>query len=237
MTLLELVKTFCERQTLIPPAFVIGSQDTQVLQIKSLLDEVCEDLVTRWDWSALTLEATFETNGDENQGTMSAIAPHGFLRIINETIFNRTLRLPIYGPMTPQKWQSLKALPTTGPFYKYRIVGGRLLLNPKPAVGHLCAFEYASSNIVLDNNTNQTKAYCTRDDDTFNLPDILLLAGLRAKWREAKGLPYAEQFQRYEIMANDMKAREGSKPVVDMGGTGNTAFPGIFISPGNWMQP
>lgn len=237
MTLLQLVQAFCSRTGIPSPAYVVASPDAQIQQIKSLIDEVCEDLCSRWTWAGLTKEATFTTVATESQGAISTIAPYGFSRILQETIYNRTLRLPIYGPMTPGKWQALKALPTSGPFYKYRIRGGQVLFNPTPTAGQSCAFEYASTYIALASDDTTSREYAIADDDTFLLDSKLILAGLRWKWKSEKGLPYAEEFTRYEIMGNDAAGRDGTKPVLSMGDEAGGAFPGIFVSPGNWSLP
>lgn len=234
MTLLELVQTFCTRTGVPAPTFVVASQDAQILQIKSLIDEVCEDLCTRWTWTDLTKETTFLTVAAEEQGLTSAIAPDGFIRVLDDTIYDRTLRLPVYGPMSARKWQALKALPTSGPFYKYRFRGGKLLFNPAPAVGHLCAFEYASSFIILSSDGSTYRTYAAADDDTFVLDHKLILAGLRWKWKMEKGLPYAEEFSRYEELTNTANGQDGTKPTLNLGSPNTSAFPGIFISPGNW---
>ena len=237
MTLLQLVQAFCSRTGIPSPAFVVASTDAQILQIKSLVDEVCEDLTERWVWQDLIAEATFTTVAQEEQGAVSSIAP-GMSRILQETIFNRTLRLPVYGPMSASKWQAIKALPTTGPFYKYRIRGGKLLFNPAPPAGHLCAFEYTSTQMVLSADGTVPKTYATVDDDTFTLDHKLVLAGLRWKWKAEKGLPYAEEFTRYENLGNDANGRDGTKPILSMSeGSSHSVFPGIFVSPGNWNLP
>lgn len=235
MTLLEVVQRFCTRTGIPSPAFVVASNDAQIKQLQGLIDELCEEFSTRLKWTGLTREATFTTLAAEDQGALATIASGiSGTSIDNDTIFNRTLRLPIYGPMAGDKWQALKALPTTGPFYKFRIRGGRLLMNPAPPAGHSCAFEYRSKMVVLDTDGVTVKQYPNADTDTFLVDDVLILAGLRWLWKKEKGLPYAEEFTRFEQMFNDQNARDGSRPVLKMDGDPTRgAFPGVFISPFN----
>jgi len=237
MSLLTIAQNFCQRTGLPVPTFVIGSTDAQVIQILALLNEVLEDLVDRATWSALTEETTFVTTAGEDQGAMTTIAPKGFSRVLQETIFNRTLRLPIYGPMRAEQWQALKALPTTGPFYKYRIRGGRLLFNPVAVAGHTCAFEYASTWIVLALDGTTRRSAFAADTDTTLLDEKLILAGLRWKWRSEKGLDYAEEFRRYEELVNNASGRDATKPVLNMGAGVSDYRPGIFVPSGNWNLP
>lgn len=234
MSLLTTVQTFCRRTGLPVPTVVAASTDTQVIQILALLNEVVEDLCDRWTWQALTREATFTTINGEDQGAITAIAPNGFLRILQETIFNRTLRLPLFGPLAAPKWQNLKALPSTGPFYKYRLRGGRLLFNPVGVAGQTCAFEYATSYAVLAQDGTTYRSSFTADTDTFLLDESLLLAGLRWKWKCEKGLDYAEEFRRFEELANNAAGRDGTKPRLNMGDCTGDFTPGIWVPAGNW---
>jgi hypothetical protein len=234
MSLLTVVQGFCQRTGLPVPSFVIGTTDSQIVQITALANEVVEDLCDRWTWTDLMREATFVTVAGEDQGSLDTIAPNGFLRISQETIFNRTLRLPLFGPMTQAQWQALKALPTTGPFYKYRIRQNRILFMPAGIAGHTCAFEYATSFAVVAADGTTYRSAFAADTDTFVLEERLLLAGLRWKWKAEKGLDYAEEFRRYEEMANNASGRDGTKPRIDMSGGGNNFHPGIWAPSGNW---
>lgn len=233
MTILATIQTFCGRTGLPVPQFVVGSQDTQVTQLLALANELVEDLCDRWSWTVLTKEAVFTTVAGEDQGSIDTIAPDGFQRILQETIFNRSLRLPLFGPLMAAQWQALKALPTTGPFYKYRLRGGRLLFNPPGIAGQTCAFEYASSHAVLS-LSGSGKPYFTADTDELLLDERLLQAGLRWRWKAEKGLDYSEEFRRYEELANNAAGRDGTKPRIDMGGGGNDFRPGIWVPSGNW---
>jgi hypothetical protein len=236
MTILTVIRAFCQRTGLPAPGFVAASQDAQVVQLLALANEVIEDLVDRWTWQDLVKEATFVTIAGEDQGAIATIAPSGFSRILQETIFNRTLRLPLFGPLAASQWQGLKALPNPGPNYQYRIRGGRLLFSPAGVVGQTCAFEYASRNAAIGADSIAKPAF-TLDTDNFLLPESLLMAGLRWKWKAEKGLDYAEEFRRYEILANNAAGRDGTKPRLAMDGGCASAVPGIFVPAGNWNVP
>lgn len=236
MSLLSVVQDFCLRTGIPRPATATSSGDAQVLQTVALANEVVEDLCDRWTWTLLTKEAVFVTVLGEDQGTVVSKAPSGFLRILQETIFNRTLRLPIFGPLAPNDWQALKALPTTGPFYKYRIRGGNILFMPPGIAGQTCAFEYATSWAIAAQSAPDVgaKSAFTADDDTFLLDERLLQRGLRWKWKYEKGLDYAEDKAGYEMLANNLAGRDGTKPRLDMAGGNQDFRPGIWVPSGNW---
>ena len=235
-TLLEIVNKFSSRQGLPTVTQVATSTDTTVLQAMALLNEELEELTDRFAWSQLRREAQFTSVAAESQGEITTIAPDGFLWIIKDTIYNRTRRLPIFGPMTARNWQFLKALPTTGPFDKYIIRGGELLVNPTMTAGHDCYFEYASSYAV-ESATATLKAVFTADDDVLLLPEKVALAGLRWRWKREQGLDYAEEFNRWEAMAANAASRDATKPTLDMGGGMSGWQPGIFVPAGNWNVP
>lgn len=236
MSLLTVVQQFCQRTGIPSPAAVTASTDAQILQLWGLANEVAEDIIDRWSWTDLTNEATFTTVTGRDQGAIATIAGGGagYRRILNDTIYNRTLRLPLFGPLAAPAWQQRLAVTTTGPYYQYRLRGGRLLFDPVGVAGQLCAFEYITDRCVLPATGTATTAFVA-DSDTFILDEKLLLAGLRWKWKEEKGLDYAEDFRRYETMGSNYAGRDGTNKTLSMNGEANSSvMPGIFVSPGNW---
>ena len=239
MTLLELVREFCSRTALQVPSTVKASQDEGLIQIAALCNEVLDDLVTRRAWTAVTRQAVFTSVAAEVQGALATIAPYGFQGMVNKSFYDRDRRLPFFGPISSNEWQCLKALPNTGPYYKYRLWQGSIYVNPDMEAGHECAFEYFSSYLVEDPTTPLTpfKRYFTLDTDTFALDDSLLLAGLRWVWKKEKGLAYAEEFRLYESILASQMGRDGSAETLSMDGTEYRPAPGIFVPAGNWFQP
>lgn len=233
MNILQIVQEFCRRQGLVIPQLVIGSQDDQLEQIVGLANEIGEDLVVRRNWSGLVREATFASVAGEDQGAMTDLAPFSFYKILNETIFDRTRNLPLYGPQNARNWQMSKSLQFTGPFHQYRIRGGRLLTLPALPEGHTIAFEYVSKAIAYNADANTYKVWFTSDADKCQVDCNLLLKGLRWRWKAEKGFPYAEDFRAYEIAAANMAAADGGAPTIHMD---DSFIPGpvVVAPPGNW---
>lgn len=234
-TLLEIVQEFCRRTGVRVPASIAGSQDTGVLQLMALANEVCELLTDETLWNELKREATFTTVAGEDQGSLDTLAPFGFLGIVAGTIYDRTQKVPLYGPLSPHAWQQQKAFVPTGPLYRYRIRGNKLLFSPVAVAGHQCAFEYYSNNCIYNPIDDAYKANFTKDSDTFLLDYKLLLLGLRWKWKEAKGLPYAESYDHFVRAVHNAGGRDGSKPVLNLNGSvEDIASPIVLIPPGSW---
>jgi hypothetical protein len=224
MSLLSVVQTFCKRSGLPVPSTVVTARDAQTIQVLALLHEVTEDLCDRWSWQALLREVTFTTVEGEDQGLITDIAPD-FLRVLHDTIFDRTTGSPLFGPLAAADWQARKAGAVTSPWGKYRIRGGHLLLSPKGVAGHTCGFEYMTARCIVGADGTPRSLFAA-DDDTFILPESLLLAGLRWKWKSEKGLDYAEDFRRFEDLATNAAGRDGAKPQLSF----SDAYDGICLS-------
>lgn len=234
-TLLSVVQDFCKRQNLTVPTTVSGSTDQGVLQAMALLEEDGNDLAQRYFWQALTREASHTSLAAEDQGAIATIADDGFRFIVNDTIWDRSTRLPVCGPVDGRNWQALKALVATGPRYRYRIRGGQLLVNPAAVAGESWYFEYLSKNWISDAEGANYYARFNADTNIILLPDDLCLQGLRWRWKKEKGFDYAEDFRTYELQAKQAMGHDGGKTTINMDtDTWGGPKAGIFVSPGSW---
>jgi len=235
MSLLTIIRTFCERTKLPVPATVMGNSLELVVQLRALLEEEGEALARRGDWEGLTNEATHTTLAQEDQGAMTTVASNGYQYIKDDTMWDRTDRLPV--PLLGSTlWQRYKATVDASPRFRYRIRGGRLLLTPTPTAGHTLAFEYISKNWILGADAVTYKSAFTLDTDTLLLPEELLRMGLRWRWKKEQGREYAEDFRDYEMRVADALGRDGGKPVIQLDGSAPRARPGIMVPDYNWFQ-
>lgn len=238
MTMLTIVQQFCQRTGLPKPSTVYGSTDTKVLQIMALLEEEGNDLAVAGAWQELQFQASHTTIAAEDQGAIDSIATNGFRYIKNQTIWDRTTKLPVLGPMSDKEWQALKAVIVTGPRYRFRIRGNHLLVNPAPPAGSAWYFEYQSKNWILEDDGVTYASSFSDDDDTPLLPESLLLSGLRWRWKKEKGLDYSEDFRTYEMQKKDALGRDGGKPIVYADNNPwRGPLPGIWVPDGNWQVP
>lgn len=233
MSLLTIVQSFCERTQLPAPVTVMGNDDAQVIQVRALLEEEGESLSRRGDWEGLTLEASHTTLAAEDQGAITSIATNGYRSIKNETMWDRTDKLPI-PQMHSTLWQRYKATVNASPRYRYRIRGGKLLMTPTPTAGHSVYFEYVSKNWILSADLLTYRSAFTLDTDTLLLPEELLKMGLRWRWKKEHGLEYAEDFRDYEALVADALGRDGGKPVIHLDGGFPQARPGVIVPEYSW---
>lgn len=230
MTCLTIVQSVCRRMGLTVPTTVFGGNDSTHRQIAELASEAGKDMARRYQWQALNKEVSFTTLATENQGALSVIAD-GMDYIINDTIWNRSLRRPVFGPKVPQTWQQQKAFAINGPWSSFRIQEGSLMMYPVPETGQTCYFEYITKNWVV---SDSGAAEFTKDTDTSLLDEEALKLDTLWRFKSQKGLEYAEDFNKAERMIQDLKGRDASKDWLNLSNTKYDIFPGVIVPAGSW---
>ena len=233
MTMLSMIQQVCAEIGLPQPNAVATSTDSQLLQMMALLNREGKELAKRIAWQALRKETSFTTVATESQGSINTIAP-GLNYIVNNTIWNRDLKRPVFGPLDPQRWQQLEALTLRGPWNEFIIRENTLRFIPAPAAGQPCYFEYITKNWCTDSTGATGKTAFTADDDVPLLDDDIMTMGLIWRWKQAKGFAYAEEFSTYERLVANAAGRDGSKQTLNMADTRYDMFPGIVVPSGNW---
>lgn len=216
MTFLEIIQAAFRRVGLTAPSSAIGSTDENVIRMIELANEEGEQLSARHPWQRLITEETHTTLAVESQGLITAICGADFDYIRNDTFWNRTQKRRWF-PVDDVQWQRLKASSITGPDYYFRIRGNYLVVQPTPTAGETLAFEWVSKN-WCESNGGAGQTEWTVDTDVPRLPDKVMIAGLKWRWKAAQGLEYAEDFRAYEALVDDAMARDGAKRRLNMGG-------------------
>lgn len=228
MTLLTIVQSVSEEIGLGTPGNVASSQDPQVKQLRRLLNRAGKGLADRFPWQALTLEGTFTTVATALQVALSSIdANIGW--IVNDTIFNRTQRRAVYGPLSLTQYQVQQAMVQTGPFNQYIIQGGSIYFNPVPTAGDSCYFQYVTRAWVSGGKTEYTS-----DTDEALLDEGLLESELLWRWKRAKGLPWQSDYEESENSIITAAGRDGVKPILDAGGNQFPTSPYLVVPMGDW---
>jgi len=234
MSCLSIIQSVSARLGLPKPSIAFSSPDLQTMQLLELLNEEGQELANRANWTALNKQASFNTLATEAQGSITTIAP-GYSFIINDTIWNRDLRRPVFGPRTPQEWQQQLAFDINGPWSNFRIEEGVLRMFPVPVAGQQCVFEYASKNWVSATG-GTTSATWTSDTDTALLDEQIMTLGLIWRFRCAKGLPYSEDQDKYEKRVLNAIARDGGRDSINLDDAKYDIFPGVVVPSGSWGQ-
>lgn len=236
MTTLEIVQRFANAVGISTPTTAVANPSQEVVQIVELLNQEGRDLSRRTDWQVLSFQGTFTTVAAESQGFLATIigATQVLRGIVNDTIWNRTTMLPIFGPLSKPVWQGRKALNISGPYPQYRIRGNEILFNPTPTAGQSCYFEYISECWCTDATGVTYRRNVAADTDLMLLDDELMLAGLEWRWLRKKGLSYSEEFASYERLVSDSVSRDATKPKLYMDDCGDQYRFGTFVPVGSW---
>lgn len=216
-TLLEIIQQSCRLLSLPIPTEVVTSTDTQVQLLYALANEEGRELATNGDkdWEQLTDQWSFTTVADAVQ--VDAV-PEDLDHFIPNSFFNRTTRLQVLGPVTPQMWQAIQAQPQLNLVYlAYRQRDEAFLITPPPAAGNEIYYEYVSKYWVRAAN-GDLKEQFTADTDEPRVPSALFWLGIRWRFLKSKGLDYAQDFDTYQRQVQQETARNGGATMLDQSG-------------------
>lgn len=232
-TCLSIINAALGRLGLNTTTDVLGSVDQTVTTMLALCNEEGQELSARYDWTALQTEATFTTLAAELQGTMATIAP-GLNFIINDTIWNRTLRRPVFGPRTPPEWQQQKAMSLNGPWSNFRIKTASLYMYPAPSAGQSCYFEYLTRYWCTDATGVTGSDVWAVNTDLPKLDWELMVLGLVWRFKKLNGFDWEADHDKYEGRVLNAIARDGSKDWLNLANTKYDIMPGIMVPAGSW---
>lgn len=233
MTCLSIIQDVAQRINLPLPTTAAQSSDPAIQQLVALSTKEGEWQTSEYDWQVMLGEGTFNTVATEIQvANITATFP-GFKAVVNDTMWNRTLRRPVFGPMTPQRWEQLEAMVMQGPWNQFQIRGNAIRFIPVPAAGQPIFFQYKSTNFCQSSGGTAQSRFAA-DTDILLLDEATFKLGVEWRWKKAKGLDYAQDFVDYEQMLVISKARDGSKDVINMGDVKFDIYPGILVPSGSW---
>ncbi len=207
MTLLTVCQNAAQLLTIPAPDVVLASTDQQVTQLLALLKQTANRARRAHDWSNLITPYTFTCGASNAQ---SGQPPTDFDHMSDGMeMWNDTQDQVIFGPLSAREWVDMITLDlTTIPQY-WRIIGGVLNIYA-PRSGETIRYEYVSKNWITRASDSSSVSEFEADDDTFRIPEQVLIDGLVWRWKQAKGLDYAEDVQTYnETLADEIRKDKG----------------------------
>lgn len=211
MSLLTIVQDACNHPslTLPPPATVVGNAASHAPAMLMAAKEELDSLATRCNWQKLTKEHTFTTTASAIQLTASAV-PSDFDRMVNESIFNRTTRRRVWGPITSEQWQNIQSALVTMVDPAYRFRDGTILITPTPSSGDTIAYEYISKNKTRSSGGTAQENW-QADADTCLFPEPIVTLGVVWRYRAGKGYPFTKEQEEYERRVVEAIMRDGTR--------------------------
>lgn len=144
-SLLGIAQVCSTRLQLTQPVTFIGSSDNNMILLRAMLEEGCQKIGNSYPWPELQKEYTFTLA----TSTDSYALPGDFDSVLNQTLWNRTQKWPLIGPLDAVQWQTYKSgLITTVPRQRFRVKGWsdtQFFIDPTPTAsenGQTCVYEY-----------------------------------------------------------------------------------------------
>jgi hypothetical protein len=120
--------------------------------------------------------------------------PSDYLGMVDQTEWDRTNRWQLLGPLEAQEWQVLRSgIAPVGPRFRFRLWGGKIYIDPPPQRISTIAFEYVAKSWVVS-AIGVYQSDWLLDTDTSLIDEDLLELELIWRFKQQKGLEYAEDF-------------------------------------------
>lgn len=236
MSLLSIVKAVALKVGVTVPTVAVSSGDQNIQQIIGFVNEAGQELAHRYAFQALVKEGTFTTVAVESQGVLQTVTGPDYVMVLNETMWDRTTRRPVFGPKVPAEWQQLKAQFMTGPWAQYRIRGNKILFIPVPQAGDSIYFEWLSNYwaATAAAPTVGAQGSFLADTDVSLLSERVITLDAIWRFKSTKKLDYSEDFDKAEGAIADLMNRDSSKPRLNLAGVQGNILPGVFVPAGSW---
>ena len=208
MSLLTIVQAVAEEQGL-PTISDVSSNAPDAQLLRRLVNVECNALARRKDWSFLQEEHTFATVAS----TAAYSLPSDFLRLIQETVWNRSEYWQVRGATSPQRWQLYKSglvTPTIRDRFRIKSTSGtnEFYLDPTPTSAENFVFEYISKNWGRTGGSTAADSV-SANSDTVLFDEYLVERGVTWRWLSQKGFAYAEERAQYDTTYAQIAALDG----------------------------
>ena len=174
---------------LLPVNDPVSSADESFVQLTGLLTSCGQELVEIHPWQGLRKKFSFTTQAGD---TGSYELPDDFGYMIDQTGWNKSGRLPVWGPLSAQEWSFLDGADflDTPMYAMFQLENNELQLYPQPPPeGIEIAFQYISRNWAQQPNTNPpiTQDTIETGQDIVLYEPIMVVKYLTTKFKSAKG--------------------------------------------------
>jgi hypothetical protein len=209
MSVLSVVQSACTSGiALTRPTSVFGSSVREMLELAGLVQEAAEMIASAHEWEKLNRIATITGDGTDEDFDL----PTDFDRMLDKSqLWTSELETPLSPISDRDTWLGLDIQSFDFVINAWIKYGGQIHI--KPALANAVEVKYwYQSNLIAAPNSGANKAEFDTDTDTFRIDERLLKLALIWKWREMKGLPYAENMADYErALAKRIAQDKGSR--------------------------
>lgn len=196
-----------------------SSLDPAFIQLRNLLTIAGREMIGLHDWQRLIKTHTITTVVPPDTGDYDL--PADFGRMIDQTGWTPTNRLPLGGPLSPQDWTYLvnTNLASSTVYVSFRQAQGQFRVLPQPPpTGIIMNFEYVSRYWVATAllPTVLAKDAPTAADDVILYEPILIQKFLKLRFLEAKGFDTVAASKQFEVAFMQWTGNDISAPTLSM---------------------
>jgi hypothetical protein len=195
-----------------------SSADPNVYQLIEYLNQIGNELNNKFDWTHLIKENTITTAASATSYDL----PADFHEMIDQTGWNRSMRIPLVGPLSGQEAQFLKArLGNVLINVAFRIEGNQIIFPIAPADGQTIVFEYISTYWVASTGLLVAdKSSPTAGTDYILYDPDMMVVGTKLRWMEAKGFETSIIDRQFQSMLEHNIGKNYGARTLSLGGTG-----------------
>lgn len=217
MTTLSVIQDACTSGiALEKPTAVYGSSTREHIELASLLNEAGAMIAGAHEWQTLNKVATITGDGSDETFAL----PTDFDRMLDKSqLWSSSLETPLTPISDRDEWLGMDVQSFDFVINAWIIYANQIHIKPALASGVTVKYFYQS------HHWGQTSALVNVDEfssdtDTFRLNNRLLKLALIYKWREMKGLPYAENMADYQDLLAKLINRDKGSRIIRIGKAG-----------------
>jgi len=217
MTLLTVCQNVAEEIGIDTPESIIGNSDRTAKQLLRFANRAGKVLAKK-HWTILQKEYTFNTSN----GIPSYSLPTDYEWILLDSAWDRDNYWKMRGGLDPREWQIYKsgiiANQATRKRYRIKADGNakKFFIDPTPSATEALVFEYCSNTWLTDTLGTTFKTAFTSDTDVSLISEELLEMAVLWRFKNAKGLAYAEEYNECMKQTDIAFARDGGLKKISM---------------------
>lgn len=204
-----------------PVADPYADQSQHFMQLRYLL-QICGEELTlahQWEWQVASHNILTQALDTGNYDL-----PIDFLHMIDQTHWERSQNVPVFGPLSAQDWTYLlgRDLVSSTIYATFRIKEGKFSLFPQPPPAGLdINFEYQSKNWVSDGAPTPTYTDAVSSGSEIVLFDRTLVSRmLKLKWLEAKGFDTTKPQDDFNQVFSSVTGKDKGAEILSAGYNG-----------------
>lgn len=204
-----------------PSSWVTATRTDHVELRDDFFAETIDDILERVDLaSPIAAQTTITGDGSETYAL-----PSNFKRLQRDqlAVYDTSLDIPCVPVTTDGEWTYLQDIGTAGVVRYYRLTGydGAWSISFYGAPdGVDVTVSYITKNWMANASATAGDMF-TDETDVLMLPRRVVEAGTVWRYRERRGLPYADKYNEYQLLLDRLSNDTRTRRMINMGGTNN----------------